>query len=68
LGEGDLTLFIKGETMKISYSKEFLETFTGTQEELDDLTAQIQAAIEQGNITPLDDDDDAYPILTETLH
>ncbi len=53
--------------MKIIYSTEFLETFTGTQEELDQLTNQIRDAIEKGNITTLDDDED-YPIITDTLH
>jgi hypothetical protein len=51
--------------MKITYSKEFLETFTGTQEELDDLTTQIKAAFDKGNITLLDDED--YPVLSDTI-
>lgn len=56
MGEGDLTLFNVDQRMKIIYSKEFLETFTGTQEDLDDLTSQILAAIEQGNYHPVDDE------------
>lgn len=56
MGEGDLTLFNTDSKMKIVYSEEFLETFTGTQEELDDLTDQIRVAIEKGNYYPIDEE------------
>jgi hypothetical protein len=68
LGEGDLTLFIQGNyKMKIVFSKEFLESFTGTQDELDDLTNQIIEAIEQGNYTPIsaEESNSTFP---NTLH
>jgi predicted DNA-binding protein len=68
LGGGDLTLFIQ-ETikMKIVFSKEFLESFTGTQEELDDLTKQIVEAIKQGNYTSIsaEESNSTFP---NTLH
>jgi len=53
--------------MKIILSKEFLESFTGTQEELDDLIAQVKEAIEQGNFTAISAEE-SQSTFGSTLH
>ena len=52
--------------IKVSFAREFYESFTGTQEELDALTKEISNAIENGNYSVLDPAED-YPVLSEVV-
>jgi hypothetical protein len=49
--------------MKVKYSREFLENFTGSQEELDQLTQQVEEAFLKGEYE-LDEE----PVSRPTLH
>lgn len=53
--------------MKIIYSVEFLESFTGAQEELDAITQQLETALMNGDFETIADTEH-LPYNKPTLH